>query len=406
VSCTYVRAVALVLLLCASGLRAGAQTIQTPSDPADTARVHVGPLSLNPRIELLNVGVDSNILDEADAPREDFTATLRPSLDATLRFGRGRLTYRSWMDVVYFQKYKDERSLNRFGDVRLEARLTRFVPYATVSGLVTRERPNREIDLRARRENQTLGAGAALLMFSRTSLIGAVKRETIRYASSEVFRGESLSQQLDETRSVFQGGLRFALTPLTSLAVTASREEDRFDLSPDRDADSLRIAPALEFDPSALVSGSVSVGYRRFSPLHGTMPRFRGLVAQVNTRYTMLGRTRFDLQFARDIDYSYESELPYYLRTGGTLTVTQLLAGPVDVQAMAGGDQLEYRSSVAEDTGMVGTDTTGTAGGGIGYRLGQTARVGINVDFTRRRGHVPDRSFYRRRIFASVTYGF
>ncbi len=402
--CPRVQAAGLVLLLCVGGRSAGAQTGQVPADPAENAPIQVGPLSLNPRLELLNVGVDSNVFNEAEGARQDFTATVRPSLDATLRFGRGRLTYRSWLDAVYFQKYKDERSLNRFGEVRVEARLTRFVPYATVSGLATRERPNREIDLRARRDNQAVGAGAAVLMLSRTSIVGAVRREIVRYADT-VFRGELLSRQLDEKRNIVQGGLRLALTPLTTLSVTASQEQDRFDLSPARDSDTLRIGPTLDFDPSALVSGTLSVGYRRFSPLHDTMPAFRGLVAQVAMRYTLLGRTRFEVAVGRDVDYSYDSQQPYYLRTGGTLTVTQLLAGPFDVQGVAGRDRLEYRGATAA-AGPAGTDTTEVGGGGIGYRLGQTARLGVNVEFTRRRGDVPARSYDRRRILGSVTYGF
>ncbi len=400
---TQVRGAALALLLAAIA-PAGAQA-QAPPDPADTARVQAGPFSLNPRLELLNVGVDSNVFDEAEGARQDFTATIRPSLDATLRLGRGRVTGRSWLDAVYFQKYKDQRSLNRFGEVRAEARLTRLIPYVTASGLVTRERPNREIDQRARHTSQKVGGGASLLMFSRTSIVGGVTREIVRYDSTEFFRGENLSRQLDETRTSVHGGLRFALTPLTTLSVTATSDQDRFDLSPERDADTLRIAPTFEFDPSALLSGTVSVGYRRFTPLHDTMPAFRGLVAQVATRYTLLGRTRFDVQVSRDIDYSYQSQEPYYLRTGGTLTVTQLLAGPIDVQGVAGRERLEYRGTTG-GTGALPADTTEVGGGGVGYRLGQTARIGVNIDVTRRRSPESHRSYDRRRIFGSVIYGF
>ena len=400
---TRVGVLALALLLAAAA-PARPQT-QAPPDPVDNARVQAGPFSLNPRLEFLNVGVDSNVFDEAEGARQDFTATIRPSLDATMRLGRGRVTYRGSLDAVYFRKYKDERSLNRFGEVRAEARLTRFVPYAIVSGLATRERPNREIDLRARRTNGTLGAGAALLVLSRTSLVGGVIRQTVRYDATGVFRGENLSRRLDETRTSVNGGVRLALTPLTTLSVTATSERDRFDLSPDRDADTLRIAPTFEFDPSALVSGTVTVGYRRFKPRHDTMAPFRGLVANVTTRYTLLGRTRFDVQVNRDIDYSYQSQQPYYLRTGGSLTVTQALAGQFDVQGVAGRERLRYRGTGA-DAERLPADTTDVGGGGIGYRLDQTTRVGVSVEFTRRRGPDASRSFDRRRVFGSVVYGF
>jgi hypothetical protein len=403
---TQTRTLAVLLLLTAGVGPASGQTGgQMPPDPADNARIQAGPLSVNPRLELVNVGVDSNIRDEAFDAKEDFTATLRPSLDATLRFGRGRLRYRGSLDAVYFHTYKDERSINRSGEIRLEARLTRFVPYVSVAGLATRERPNREIDLRARRTTQTVAGGASLLIFSRTSIVGEVKREIFRYDATEFFRGENLSRGLNERRTTINGGLRLALTPLTTLSLTAAAEQDRFDASPDRDADTLRIMPALEFDPSALLAGSVSVGFRRFKPLHGTMPPFRGVVAQVSTRYTLLGRTRFALQASRDLDYSYLVDEPYYLRTGAALTITQAVGGPFDVQVSGGRDRLEYRTAIgsAEEAG---TDTTDVGGGGIGYRLADTARIGVNIEFTRRRSPVVLRAFDRRRIFGSLTYGF
>jgi hypothetical protein len=406
VTCSRLPAFALAATLCGAPPAAYAQVPQIPPDPAEVGRIQVGPLSLNPRFELLNIGVDSNVYNEAQGAREDFTATLRPSLDATLRFGRGRLTYKSWMDAVYFQKYRDERSINRFGEARLEVRLNRFVPFASVSGLSTRDRPNREIDLRARRETQSIATGAALQVMSRTSLIGSVRREEIRYNPGSIFRGEDLSRQLDETLDFVQGGVRLNLTPLTSLLVIGSAERQRFEWSPDRDSNTWRIAPTLEFDPSALISGSVMVGYRQFTPLHDALLPFRGVVAQASVRYLLLGRTRFDAQVTRDIEYSYEELLPYYLRTGGLLTVTQLLGGPLDIQGIVGRDRLAYRATPSIASEPAGVDTTDTRAGGIGYRLGQTARIGVNVEFTRRRARTPDRSYDRRRILGSITYGF
>jgi hypothetical protein len=398
----------LAVMLCCGASVARAQTVPAESDPADNGRIKAGPLSVSPRFEILNAGVDSNVFDDPDTPREDYTATFRPGLDGTLRFGPGRLVFRSWLDAVYFQKYRDERTLNRFGDLRLEARLNRFVPFVMASGLSARERPNREIDLRAERREQAFGGGASLKIVSRTSLVASARRQIIRYTAQQFFRGEDLSRQLNEHRDTVQGGVRIMLTPLTSLAVLATQERDRFDHSPDRDADTLRVAPTLEFDASALISGSVTVGYRRFTPLHETMPGFRGLVAQAATRYTLLGRTRFDGQFNRDVDYSYEEQLPYYVRTGGGLTVTQMLGGPFDVQGTVSRERLEYRSRAltVANPDAPAADRLDVAGGGVGYRLGDTARLGFNVEFTRRRGQTADRSYDRRRIFGSVTYGF
>jgi hypothetical protein len=42
----------------------------------------------------------------------------------------------------------------------------------------------------------------------------------------------------------------------------------------------------------------------------------------------------------------------------------------------------------------------------VGYRFAHTARIGVNVELTRRQGQVPGRGYDRRRIVGSVTYGF
>jgi hypothetical protein len=46
-------------------------------------------------------------------------------------------------------------------------------------------------------------------------------------------------------------------------------------------------------------------------------------------------------------------------------------------------------------------------GGGVGYRLGDSVRLGFNAEWSRRRSDaLLDREYDRRRYFASLTYGF
>ena len=56
------------------------------TDPAaiENARLQFGPLALQPRFALTNVGVDTNVRNEADAPQRDFTMTFVPALDSWL----------------------------------------------------------------------------------------------------------------------------------------------------------------------------------------------------------------------------------------------------------------------------------------------------------------------------------
>jgi putative beta-barrel porin BBP2 len=384
---------------------ARAQTL--PADPAaEVGRVQIGPVALNPRFEILNAGIDSNVFNDEEGPKQDFTATVRPSLDAALRLGRARFTYRSWMDVVYFHEYKDERSLNRSAEARAEVRLARIVPYVMLSGLSTRERPNNEIDLRARRSNQTLGAGAALLVLSRTSVVVAARRETSRFSPGQLFGGEDLAVQLDSTRDSVEGGVKLTLTPLTSVTLMGTRERTTFDFSSERDSESTRVVTQFDFDPTAVISGTAAVGYRRFTPQDPALSEYRGIVARVAVRYTLFGRTRVAVQFDRDVEYSFEQEQPYYVSTGGTVTVTQQVGGPFDVQVTAGRQRLDYQARADAPVDLESVDTATVTGGGVGYRLGATARLGVNVEFSDRAAHRPGRSYDRRRIFGSITYRF
>lgn len=394
----------VLVLLAATAASSAAQTL--PPDPVELGSLQVGPLALSPRFEVLSIGIDSNIFNEEEGPKEDFTATLRPSLEGGLRLGRARFTYRTHVDVVYFHEYTDERALNRAAQGRAELRLARIVPYVTAAGATTRERPNSEIDLRARRATQSLGGGATLLLLSRTALVVGAERQTVSYDDGQQFGGEDLAVQLNSTRETIEGGFRFALTPLTTLALVAGRERVRFEFSPDRDSESVRIMNRFEFDPSAIITGTAAVGYRRFMPDNPALKAYRGIVAQVEVRYTMFNRTRVETRFTRDVEYSYLDDQPYYVTTGGTVTVTQQLGGRFDVQVVAGRERLRYQPLADAALDAAGLDTTSTIGGGVGYRLGQTARLGANVEFVDRESHRAGRSYDRRRIFGSMAYRF
>ena len=117
--------------------------------------------------------------------------------------------------------------------------------------------------------------------------------------------------------------------------------------------------------------------------------------------------TKLEGTYERDVRYSYELLQPYYLTNGGRLTATQIIAGPFDVQGTVGRQNLEYRNfEPIADTLEGRTDTVVTWGGGIGFRLGDTARLGLNFDQTDRDSDLPGRRYDRQRIFGTVTYGF
>jgi hypothetical protein len=391
----------VIAVVSASAAPARAQS-QAP-EAIETMPIHFGALGLRPSISITNVGNDSNVFNEAEHPQEDFTATVVPRLVARVRGGRMTLSYGSAADMVYFKKFTSERSVNANTDIRLDADLGRVQPYASIGWVATKERLNAEIDVRTPRSQRALAGGLRVLMASRTALLVSGRRFTLDFDDGALFKGVDLSRTLNSQADSVDASLQLLLTPLTTFSMTTSLQRDRFEAAPERDSDTLRLLPALQFDPSTLIRGSVAVGYRRFRPLTPALPDYSGLLVQAGLGYTMLARTKFDLDLGRDVQYSFEDDEPYYLSTGGRLTVTHQLVGPLDLQAFGGGQTMAYRQSGTPTD--VRRDQVRSYGGGAGYRLRNNMRLGVTWETNRRQSALNDRDYVRRRIYASLIYG-
>ncbi len=232
------------------------------------------------------------------------------------------------------------------------------------------------------------------------------QRRLTNYDAGETFRGIDLGQSLDGAADSVAVALRRALTPLTTFQVEVEVRRDRFDFETIRDADSIRVAPGLSLSPDALISGEVSVGYRSFVPRRDQVPPYRGLVASVKAEYRLLERTTFNVQFDRDVGYSFEPDRPYYLSTGTRVEVSQRVFGPFELVVNAAHHGLDYRLDQGSSGTGARTDTVRVVGGGLGYYIGETTRVGVNAEVVSRRSNVDlGSAFKRTKVFASLTYG-
>lgn len=382
----------------------GSAPAQQPPPPA-TRRFEAGPVSVQPRLEIYDVGIDDNIFNDSENPKSDFTATIAPRIDATLRMGVSRLNVGAFTHFVYFRDFEEERSLDRGAEARFEIGEGLLRPHLIASIVDTRERLNPEIDARARHRRSLYGGGVNLALTSRSSFVFAARRATLDFDEGEQFRGVALAQNLDEHVDTFDLGMRIALTPLTAWDNTIILQRDRFEAGSLRDSDSTRFTTALEFSPSAVISGRAAVGYLAFNPVDPSLPEYGGIVALVSTAYAVEG-TKVEVAFEHDVRYSFEDRLPYYIASNGRLTLTQRIAGPVDVQGTVGWYLMSYRG-FEEGPEEARRDEFALYGGGIGYRLGDAARLGLNAEWSQRRSDaLIDREYDRQRIFVSLTYGF
>ncbi|MFB3855539.1 MAG: outer membrane beta-barrel protein [Vicinamibacterales bacterium] len=406
--------IVVLALVAALALPAAAAAQERERDPFEDARFRFGPLAMTPTLSISTLGVDTNVFNEWEDPKRDFTFAAGPQTEAWFRLGRARLHGHGTLEYLYFHEWASQRGLTAKGDVAFELPLARIMPYVGIAGADTNARPGFEIDARARYKENGRFAGFELRLSPKTSVDLSVRRTKTRFAGDALFMGTYLSEVLDRDTDVAKATLRFRLTPLTTLVLDADASKERFVSSPERDADSVRVMPGFDFDTFALVSGTVRLGFRRLDMQDESIPDFSGFVGQLKLGYTLLGDTRFDAGFFRDIEYSFEISQPYYVRTGYEGSITRRIVGGWDVVARAGQQRLAYRDRGAASPAFVPgaprpdgrVDRVETYGGGVGYRFSSGTRVGLDVNQYRRRSDIDTRTYEGLRAGMVVTYGF
>ena len=400
--------VLFLLIVVSAADRAAAQTPDGAPDPANV-RIRLGPVWMSPRLELTNLGVDTNVFNEPDSanPKKDFTATVTPSTDLWLRMGRSWLQLNIREDLVWYQKYSTERAANTSYRLSWKMRLNRLFVTVAPDYLHTRDRPGFEIDTRPPRTEYGGKADVEVRALARTYLALNGSWRRVDFDKDAMFDERNLQFELDRTVTEAGVSLRHHLTPLTAIALNVGRSQDRFEFSPLRDSNSTGVSGSVSFDPHALLKGGASFGYRDFEPLSPGVPAYKGITTTGDLAYTLLGMTRFAVQFRRDVSYSYDVNQPYYLESGVGASIAQQIYGPVDVVGRVNASRLAYRDRTGATIEVPDrVDYVRLYGVGVGYRMSSGLRIGFNLDHQHRISDVADRQYNGLKYGTSVTYAF
>jgi len=391
---------------CVLALLAPARALaQTAGDEASSARIRIGPLGLTPQISITNFGMDTNVYRTSDSPTRDFMATMSPALSSWLHLGRAQVSARSSVQWIYFGQSASERSVGRSQSVQGELHLTRVTPTAGVSFLHTEQAASLELDQRVPQTTVTQHAGLGIELTPSVSVTADGSWTAYRLDRLADATETSYADSLDRHTAAATASFRYIATPLTTFVVKATSQQDRFDVSPLRNSDSLSVQPGVEFKPFALISGSAYVGIRRFRALDPSVPNYTGPTASVILNYTAADMTRVSVNVQRDLAYSYEVDQPYYLSTGADLSVTQMLGPNWDVVVRGGRTRLSYQNVIGVTTDLGRKDLMKSWGVGLGRHLPSGVRVGFDLDYLSRASEVSGRGFHGFRLGGTVTYG-
>jgi hypothetical protein len=389
------------LLLCTPCTAQGPLTATLPEVPMPTVTARLGPFELSPNLIVKQVGFDDNVFNETTDPKRDYVIGISPELTIFSRMGLTQFAASGITDFTHYLKYASERSVTQTLRGRFDLSLGRFRPSIAGATNSSRERPNNEIDTRARRRETEVSARVGYELSPLAQIYGGAAHLGIDYQQGETFRGVALDQSLNRRLEQVQGGIRLSLTPLTTVVVDATVEHDRFVTTPGRDSSSRTAATEVIFGNEAIIRGRVKVGFEDFRPEDPLLAPYKGLITAAALSFRGVWLGRFDGSITRQVHYSYDELEGYYVGTGGQITYTQRVVGPLDVQVVWGASLEDYGRRV----GLAArTDETHTYGGGIGLNRDRGSRLGVNYEYRNRDASAEVESYSRHRVFASYMY--
>jgi len=388
-------------------------------DVRQNSRLHVGPLYAKPTLQLKELGIDNNVYNTfGDQQLSDFTFTFMPKVDLSVPVAkRAVLQATTAADLVWYAKYAGERSVDPQLKLRGQVFLRRLTVFGERGYVNTRQRPNQEIDVRARHVDEMLTAGVEVAVTPEMTVKVAGHQISTRYEDAAEYDNTSLQRTLNRDTDGLEIKTVYRLTPLTSLAVRYDNLRDRFPLSPGRNSDSFKVMPGVEFKPRALISGNAYVGYRAFTPLDAAvLPEFKGLVAQLGLSYTLLGATTFGVSYNRDLTYSYDELQPFFIDDSVGASLRRALGRRFDALVSADRHAYDYKDRLNTRATTIGDgpridptriDTTWNYAASVGYRVSREGRIAVGLSYWRRDSTTRVfRAYDNLRVGTTMTFGF
>jgi hypothetical protein len=382
---------------------AGSLTSTLTDTEPTTGVINLGRMRIAPGMVVSELGTDDNVFNESENPKKDWVFRGRPDVSMFTKVRFAQLSTYVGSELVYYDKYKDQRSAGLEYRGRLDVLGGRLRPFIGGGHTRVRNRPTSEIDTRSERTLQEVSAGVGydLGTFSRV-YFSAIDFET-RYRDA-FEEGVELSDSLNQDNRTYSIGVQTALTPLATLTASGGIQQDRFKHSPLRNSERKIGDMQLLIRPEAVLSGEVSLSYQAIDPVDPLIEPFRGVTTRVGVTYALLEIGRINVSLLRGFEYSFDESEGYYKELTASLSYTHRLFNEFDFQLNGSLSWLDYGYRVGTPARR---DELDSAAGSLGYNFRNRTRVALNYESARRRSVVfPERDYDRHRWFFSWLYAF
>jgi hypothetical protein len=379
----------LALRFAAAALLAAASPVKAQEAPRPAPTPHpfgqltLGVVSFTPTLQLRNIGFDSNALDLASTEEveSDFTATVEPGVETRFTTPRFDARVASTVAMTYYRDHVRERAVSPNLAATVDHRLSGALALYGKGHLgFIKERTGFEIDSRPRRLTHGATAGARIgqrkiELDLHTSFGG------VTFDREALFHGTSMADTMNHRFAGGGAGIKYRLSPYTSLTALVDATATRFEFSPLRDTNSYAGIAGVEFHPRAMISGTAGFGYRVLRPESDLTPAFSGFTPRIGLSYTLHDSLTISAGAQRDVEYSVYNDRPYFLYTLYEGSVRKALFHHLDIGASLQHTTLDYQRFVGEggDFAALPSDVVRMATASLGVPIRRTLRVGWYV---------------------------
>jgi hypothetical protein len=381
-------------------------------------RFHYGAFWFTPSITFSNIGLDSNVFNESEAPKSDFTASMQPSLDTAVTVAGARVAWSTRGDISYFKRYSDQGTAGGTHRLQLDVPINRVRLFLRHGYVNAKERPTPEIDVRVRRREHSASAGADVVLTALTRMSLTADTSVATFDQSAGPTAAAIAKALDRQTDRATATLTHALTPLTTLTAAYTVQRERFLGDALRNNTNGRAGVGLSFKPLALLSGHIEAGLLEFNSQDRRVPGLRAPAYSADLGYVFMGRTHFGARADRAVSYSIDDASAYYLQSSVNGTVRHALTDTFHLSVSVGRQSLFHQVTLSVPaTSSAPTPATGDAvppltlidiyDAGLGYDLSSAGQWALHASYITRRpiGGEQVTQFENLRLFLSVSYG-
>lgn len=363
--------------------------------PAQNGEMRSGIFSVRPAL-VFSIGHDTNPYRESPADPDVETYVI-PQVEGSFRPGHLRTDFFGAIEMVTFANRVGARN-HQIG-TRNEWRGGRLTPFLDFTSKHTNANPvGFEVGRKSMRNENALKTGLRTDFTSRLSGSAFYVRTATSWDADALYQTSSLREKLNRVDTSIGGTVSLALTPLTSVRFSGEHSSSEFVFSPGRNGSGARFGPGLTITGPAAITGNVDLGIRSFTSTTSNV-KFQGLYGSAVATRAFPTETIVSVRWDRDMQFSYDLSLAYFVSRALQLTVIQPLNSSLAVQGYVVQSKLLYDKALPAETPLNAVNEAGFA---IGQRIGRVIRVGVLSEWAQANGNQP---WSELRVVAFLTYG-